>query len=465
MPRSLKTTALFLTVVLMLVLPAFAARTILKPAWNLFSVQQDIEMGRVLADDLERNLQLVDDHNSNTYIDALGKQLIAHAPGDRYPYQFKIVNDANINAWALPGGFIYVTSGLIETAQNEPQLAGVLAHEIGHVILRHGTAEVSNAYADLAPNTSRNRASVNDAMSRLNIRFEPTAVPLKYSREEERQADVIATQVMYDAGFDPQQAIPLFQKIASGRSSRTADFFDAHPDLPNRAAVVRTELRNLGPLAGNLRGDSPDFHSVQNRVAAAPANSWPSISDRSISDRKRGIDNRAEAPSTRTAVYSGRDIEFRYPDNWRVADHGDSVSTAPDSGFVNGLLAYGMTIATFEPQGSRYFGRNSFSTQGSRVDTTGLASATDQLIDHLQRSNPNMRVVRNNERRRVDGSPAMVVELTNDSPAGGSETDWLVAVMRPNGMLKYFVGVAPQNAFNRYGPAFENIVASVRFLD
>src|SRR5262245_15468908 len=146
MVNTTKLTALFLGILFLLVFPAFADRTNLMPAWNAFSAQQDIEMGRILADDLERTLQVVNDGDSNAYIDALGRQLTAHAPGNKYPYQFKIVDDGSVNVWALPGGFIYVTAGLIERAQNEPQLAGALAHAIGHVALRHGTAEVSRAY-------------------------------------------------------------------------------------------------------------------------------------------------------------------------------------------------------------------------------------------------------------------------------------------------------------------------------
>ena len=124
-----------------------------------------------------------------------------------------------------------------------------------------------------------------------------------------------------------------------------------------------------------------------------------------------------------------------------------------------------MTIATFDPQVGRSFGRNSLSTQGTNGDSRTLAGATDQLIAQLRQSNPNMRVVRNTQRMRVDGAQATVVELTNDSPIGGSETDWLVAVLRPNGLLRYFIGVAPEREFSDYWRPFERIIASVRFFD
>ncbi len=446
MTPKIKKTVLFLAVIALLALPVLADRTNLRPAWNLFSSQQDIEMGRALAGEADRTLQLVDQHNANTYIAALGMQLAAHAPGERFPYQFKIVNDDAINSFALPGGYIYVTTGLIEAAQNEPQLAGAVAHEIAHVVLRHGTAEVSQAYADDVPNASRRRVSVNDAMSRLNIRFEPDSIVLKHSREDERQADLIATQILYDTGFDPNQMTQFFQKITNDRSNATSDYFNNHPEAANRVARVRSELQKLGELPRNVRGDSPDFHSVKDRLMAS--NNWSAI------DTNRNS----------MVAYRGRDIEFRYPGNWQVSDRGDSLSIAPDDGFVSGSLAYGMTIAAFQPQNSRNFGRNSFAVPGTRPDNTSLSNATDQLLDDLRQSNPNMRVVRSNERRTVDGAPAMVVELTNDSPLGGTETDWLVTVLRPNGLLRYFVGVAPQREFSKYRPVFEEIVASVQFL-
>src|SRR5262245_5508067 len=146
MQRTLKMIALFLALIGIAGFPALADRTNLRPAWNLFSPQQDIEMGRMLSNELEAALQLTNNRNAKTYIDALGRQLSAHAPGYRFPYHFDIVNDNTINLWALPGGFIYVTSGLIEASTSEPELAGALAHGIGHVSLRHGTADVSEAY-------------------------------------------------------------------------------------------------------------------------------------------------------------------------------------------------------------------------------------------------------------------------------------------------------------------------------
>src|SRR5262249_52774456 len=152
------------------------------------------------------------------------------------------------------------------------------------------------------------------------------------------------------------------------RSSRTADFFNDHPDIANRSANIATELRKLGPMPRNLRRDSPDFHSAKDQLNAAVANR-----DTSVFGRNTNPADRPELPSTRTVLDRGRDIGFRYPENWRASEDGDTISVAPDGGIVSGSLAYGMSIATFDPGDSRFSGRNSFSPPGSRADTSTLA--------------------------------------------------------------------------------------------
>jgi hypothetical protein len=302
--------------------------------------------------------------------------------------------------------------------------------------------------------------SVNDAISTLNIHFDRNSIPLRYTREEERQADVRAAQIMYDANFDPQQMTQFFQRI---NGSNYSDFFNDHPYLNNLSAVVRTEARNLGPVRSNVRGDSPDFHSVKDRLLTASNAPYPSDRD-GYRDRDRNYGYSPDQPSTRFTLYRGRDIEFRYPDNWRVSEEADTISVVPDGGFVSGSMAYGMTIGVFDARNSGYYGRNSFSSPGVRNDNSSLANATDQLVQFMQQSNPNMHVVRNSQRTRVDGMQAMVLELVNDSPVGGMETDRLVTVFQPNGLLRYFIGVAPDNEFGRYQNAFDQIVSSVRLL-
>jgi len=454
---SLKTrTCILLLLVTALVLPAAAAdRTTLRPGWNLFSTQQDIEMGRRLSRDFESRVQVVNQSNASAYIDALGKQLAVHAPGERFPYEFKIIDDDRIDAFALPGGYVYVTSGLMQSLQSEPELAGIIAHEIGHVVLRHGTQQVSNSYRTRNP--ARSRISVQTVMDDLNITADSDSLVFKHSREAERQADLLGTQIMLDTGFDPRQMTQAFQRIANENSDLTGDFFNNHPTPPNRVATIRNEMQKMGGMPRNLRGDSPDFHSVQEHLFTAANDSWR------YDNRNDRNDNRSNTPSNRMVTHRWRDMEFRYPENWRIEEEADGLYAAPEDGFVSGSLAYGMRIASFQPTDNRLFGRTPFAAPNDRSDGTTLTRATNLLIDELQRSNPAMRVVRSHPGRRVDGQSGMVTELSNDSPLGGRETNWLVTVMRPDGSLDYFVGVAPERDFSHYQSVFDQIISSVRF--
>jgi hypothetical protein len=426
----------------------------LKPGWNLFSPQQDVEMGREVSKQAESELQIVTDRQASAYIDALGRQLAAHAPGEKYPYQFKIVNDTAINAFALPGGFVYINRGALEAADTEAQIAGVMAHEIGHVVLRHGTNQMSKAYIAQAPlavlGGVLGNNSVGSILAQLGVGFAANSLLLKYSRDAESQADVMGTQILYDSGYDPRAMVEFFEKIQKESKGRAVQFFSDHPNPENRISNVQHEIERFGGLPPNARRDSPDFHTVKNILMSMPAprkGSGPATSSGRPTDNRSG---KPDAPSGRMTTYNGQDIQFRYPENWRQSGQGSAMTIAPDGGAINGSLAYGMMISTFEPD---YHGQGRIS----------LAEATDQLVNDLQRSNPNMRVTRSHERVRISGQQGYLTEATNQSPAGGRETDWIFTTMAPDGMLYYFVGVAPQNEFNRYSRAFEDIIDSVRF--
>jgi Zn-dependent protease with chaperone function len=445
-----------LAFILAIALSAYAAdsRSKLKPGWNLFSPQQDVEMGREVSRQAERELQMLNDRQANAYVDALGRRLAAHAPGEKYPYQFKIVNDKAINAFALPGGFVYVNRGALEAADNEAQIAGVIAHEIGHVALRHGTNQASKAYAAQIPLAILGGAlgnnSVGGVLAQLGVSFATSSLLLKYSRDAESQADLMGTQILYDSGYDPKAMVEFFEKIQAESKGRAIQFLSDHPNPGNRISSVQREIQRLGGVPTNARNDSPDFHSVKTSLAGMPA---PRGSANARSSSGRPTDNRngrPDAPSGRMVSYNGQDIQFRYPDNWRQYGQGSAITIAPDGGIINGALSYGMLISTFEPD---YHGQGRIS----------LEQATDDLLSDLRRSNADMRITRNHERINVGGRSGYLTEASNQSPAGGRETDWIITTLSPDGDVYYFVGVAPQGEFNRYSSTFEDIVDSLRF--
>jgi len=281
----------------------------------------------------------------------------------------------------------------------------------------------------------------------------------RYDSQAEQQADTIATQILYDTRFDPRQIPTAFQNLADQRDDGARDFAFNHPTTPNRTALIRRELQRLGPLPGSWRGDSVPFRTAQQNLG----NEVPfGLASRSDDRATRSDDRRIPAPSARMRVYQGVDFEIRYPDNWSVDDASSSLILAPDGGSVSGDLAYGMMINTFQPESQGFFGRNDFALPSQSFGTTTISKATDELINELSRSNPNMRVVRKTS-KRVDGFDAMTVELNNTSPLGGFEVDHLTAVLHSNGQLYYFLGVAPQADNSVYSPVFDRMIASIRF--
>ena len=188
---------------------ARAATSPAKPGFNLFSVEQDIEIGRQSAVEAERQLSLLKSSNVDRYLNKVIGRLAAKAPGARYPYTIKAVNDPAINAFALPGGPMYVNRGLVEAARSEAELASVLAHEMAHVALRHGTHQASKAYlgqaglgilGGLLGKNGGNTAQIVNAVGGLGL----NAVFLKFSRDAEYQADMVGAQIMAEGRVQPR---------------------------------------------------------------------------------------------------------------------------------------------------------------------------------------------------------------------------------------------------------------------
>src|SRR5438874_6580285 len=232
-------------------------------------------MGRQVSKEAGSQLSIIRNGDIASYIDSLGRQLASRAPGEKYPYQFKVVNDKAINAFALPGGFVYINRGAIEAADSENQIAGVMAHEIGHVVLRHGTNQVSKAYLAQAPlsilGVVLGSNSVGGVLAQLGLSLGLNSLFLKYSRDAESQADLMGTQIMHDTGYDPRGMVEFFEKIQAESKGRAIQFFSDHPNPENRISNVQHEIERLSGALPNARRDSPDFHSAKSLIAGLPA--------------------------------------------------------------------------------------------------------------------------------------------------------------------------------------------------
>jgi predicted Zn-dependent protease len=221
-----------------------------KPGFNLFSKEQDIQLGREAAAQVEKQYKIVDDAALAAYIKEVGDRLAGSRRAGGFPYSFKVVADDSINAFALPGGPMYIHTGLIAAADNEAQLAGVMAHEISHVALRHGTNQVSKANLIQLPAMLAAGAAGNGILGQLTqigIGLGANSALLKFSRGAENQADYNGTLILDDAGYNPLEMARFFEKLEteSGRRSGVAEFFSSHPNPGNRRRAIEDLVRQL----------------------------------------------------------------------------------------------------------------------------------------------------------------------------------------------------------------------------
>ena len=435
---------------------AHAQRTQFKPGWNLFSPQQDIELGKKVAEDAERQLPSCNAPRVDQYLTDLGKKLIAKLPtrGVNYPFEFHCVNDKEINAFALPGGYVFVNRGAIEVSDYEAELAGVLAHELAHVAMRHGTAEATKAQAaqlgvDVIDTLFGGNAG-GAFLAELGS-FTAGGVLLRYSRASETQADVIGTQILYDTNYDPRALAQFFEKLEKeSKGKNPPEFFSDHPSPEHRVERVQEEIQKLGGLPRNAKRDSPEFEAAKREVKALPVVKRAAPGAATV-PRPGGS---PPAPSRNFTEYHAKAYTLKYPDNWVKYGDQDAVTFAPDAGVAQGSdgqagLTYGIIVDVAK-------------VQSDAKTPNALENETQRLIETLKKSNPNMKVGRQLRGVRVNGEPGLSTYFDNESPGGGAETDWLITVLRPEG-LAYFLCVAPQKDYAKYDETFSSILDSVKF--
>jgi beta-barrel assembly-enhancing protease len=453
------------------------ARTQLKPGWNMFSPQQDVEVGQQASGEVQRQVPLLNDSRVDNYLNNLGQRLAAHAPGYKFPYTYKAVNDRSINAFALPGGHIYINRGVMEAADNEAQLAGVMAHETSHVALRHGTNQASKASVAQVPlailGGLLGSNSTGATLAQLGAGFTMNSILLKYSRTDESQADVMGTQILYDSGYDPRAMAQFFEKIqAQDKGGNRVAFFNDHPNPDRRIENVNEEVDKLGGSQRGSKTDSQDFEQTKRYVQSLPA----PRPKQSQGQRLQGDPGRTDSgrqgsgpdwPSERFVTFENPLLRIDYPDNWQTYGQGDAVTIAPRGGMVNDgngnqALAYGVLVNIYEPHSDRYGQQLQGPGYGQ---SSGLPAeeATDQLVQEFRQSNRNLRVVRRHEGIDVNGERGLSTYLSNDSPiqGGGRETNWLITLTRPDGLL-FLVFTAPERDFQSYENAFQQMLYSVR---
>jgi Zn-dependent protease with chaperone function len=421
----------------------------LKPGWNLFSKEQDVQLGREAAAQVEQQMPVVRDAQLNEYVRRIGQRLASAPEADKYPYTFKVINDPAINAFALPGGPTYVHTGLIKAAENEAQLAGVMAHEIAHVALRHGTHQASKANAVQLPamilgGILGGGGGVMGQLAQLGIGLGANSVLLKFSRDAETDADRLGARLLAKAGYNPLEMARFFEKLQAQGGSGGPQFLSSHPDPGNRVQTVQQEISFL-PRQNYSDNLSGDLGSIKSRLGSLPASTA-----RGGSKTPGPVATGDPKPSGNMRQYQGNGFSVSHPDNWEVfGGDGGSVTIAPRAGLVQ------------DRSGAVSVGYGVIASYATSNHDANLRNATDDLIGQLKQSNPAMQTSGNPKRASVGGKNGLVTTLYNQSPLGGREVDMLVTVQDQD-RLFYMVFIAPEADFRNTQRVYEQMLSSVR---
>jgi beta-barrel assembly-enhancing protease len=443
------------------------AQTRITPPPNKYTPQQDVQLGQQAAADARQQFPIMRDEIVTSYVRDVGRRLVDAIPPElehpEFHYTFESVNVREINAFALPGGPMFVNRGMLEAARDEGEVAGVMAHELSHVVLRHGTAQASKASkyeigqlagAVLGAIIGGPAGSVVAQGTEFGI----GAAFLRFSREFERQADIEGTHIMARAGYDPRDLANMFKTIEKEGGSNGPAWLSDHPNPGNRSDYIVKEAEML--RVNNPIREVRAFDDVRAHLRTLPRAPTTEEATRSASRSRGGRTGepdvvptgRVEPPSGRYTEYvEGDFFRVSIPSNWRELQESTAVTFAPASAV------------------GRYRGQSVF-THGVEIgllrnETHDLRTATDELIDSLGRGNPNLSRPSGYRDATVGGRSGLQTTLNNVSEATGRrEIIQIASTLMRNGNVLYVIAVAPENEFGDYLSVFQRIVASIRLL-
>lgn len=453
-------------------LAAFA-QTPIKPPSNRYRPQDDVQAGRQAASQVEQQMPILRDNDVTDYVQQIGQRLASAIPNEfqhpEFRYTFKVVNARDINAFALPGGPMYVNRGMIESARTEGEMAGVMAHEISHVALRHGTAQATKAASPKAQlpaiigaiggavlgGTLGNVAAQAGQLGSM-------AYITKYSREYETQADILGAQIMARAGYDPRDLANMFRTIErqSGGGGGGPEWLSTHPNPGNRYERINQEAALLR-VNSNPTQETAQFSRVQSRLRGmGRAPSMQEIAQNGQRNPQNGgpdrvPQGRVEYPSTRYRTYTGGNLfRINVPDNWRELGGGSdgSITFAPEGAYgqVQGqtVFTHGVMVGVAQASGGN------------------LQQATDGYINALAQGNPSLRRQGGYRRGEVAGRDALALILSNTNEATRRpEVVTVYTTMLRNGGLFYMIAFAPQAEQGAYQRTFQDMLRTIQLND
>ncbi len=510
-----------------LLVPAIPALASFEPVTcrNSFTQQQEIAEGNKVALTIYQQMPILPENDPVTrYVQQLGARLVQSAPlapgvTQQWPFNFHVVASQDINAFALPGGSIFVNLGTVQAAETEAQLAGVMAHEISHVVMRHSTCNIGKqrtksleyGLGQIASQIFLGNGAAGQ-LAQAGIGGAASLDMLHMSRDDEKQADLLGVNILNNAGYDPRGLPQFFETIKAKYGAGGAQFLSDHPNPGNRTQYVDQEIATLAPRSNPLvtTAQFRQVHAIamqrhalsgeevkagswkgSGQYASRPGANGSVISSTPVNQTQQsggtqqqggtqqgggtqqqggtqqggGTQQAAQAirPLSRAQLGLGSRMQrlqadrfaLRFPSTWQQSTDQTGTVTLAPSG---GAGSFGLAygvVVSVEKQ------------DGNGVsDAQSLSQATSALAQRFgQNSGPT--VTSNITSRQVAGRPADSVYLRGSSPVndGGAqlaERDWLVTIARQDGDLLYLVFVAPERDFNTLQPTFNAILASVQ---
>ena len=444
---------------------SFAQTKVTAPK-NKYTPEQDVQVGQEAAAEVRKQYPGITDPEIVRYLDRLGQRLVDHAPEEfNYPqfgYSFTPLNLKEINAFALPGGPMFVNRGMIEAATTEGEVAGVMAHELAHVLLRHGTANATKAQGfQLGALAGAIAGAVigggwGQVISQ-GSQFGLGTWLMKYSREYEKQADLLGAQIMARAGYDPRDLGRMFETIQrQSKGGGGPEWMSSHPDPGNRSTYIAKEaaMLRVGP-----RPSTVDFQQVRREFASLPP-------AKSMSEMARGgsggggastesvgrVGEPVPPPATSYRRVNGGELfQTVVPSNWQAVTSNSAVKFVPQNAYgpVDGqtVFTHGVELGV------------------ARAESRDLVSSTDALLNALAQGNPNLRQTAEPRQTRLSGRAAIQHQLVNRDARGGDESVGLITTFLADGSLFYMLAIVPSDEVGQYQRAFSQVASNLRLND
>jgi beta-barrel assembly-enhancing protease len=452
-------------------------------------------LGLQTAAEVYKQMPVLPDSSPETqYIQQLGQQLVSTIPSEySWPFEFHVVAQKEINAFALPGGPMFINIGTITASAKEAELAGVMAHEMAHVYMQHsakqaGKAEKTSIFAGIASAVlgEAGGGGLIGQLGQMGIQMGAQGLMMKYSRGDESQADFVGAVILYKAGYNPQAMADFFKILGAAGGKAPPQFFSSHPNPGNREKAIQKTVSNWP--AKKFAADSAAFEEVRQHANGVKAYTGQEIAEGAKSGQWAAVNQQngatfnpvgakatnasavaptapanVAAPPPQTVLPSSRmrtaklgSVKIQYPENWTTtlpAAQGQFVTIAPEAGITSNAVGYGVLVNGLAP------------SQGQRLH---IDEITGQLVQQMQQHHglEPQGGVKPLPVGAVEGRSVMMQTSSPFLDANGqpqSERDWLVTIPRRDGTVLFMIFVAPESEFEHFQPTFEEMLRTAQF--